>query len=416
MNTQSTRAKGWLLFLVAAFGLTLGCNLFTPASTRRSEDAALLLMLASHSSIEAAAGDNIADARTPGLSVSFLGSLVETGARRNEARMLAEWYHALAEKLPEDDEVKQAYVAKADEYYEKAKALDQEREREERRRNRGFFRWFSQQVKSFGEGLGRVVGGAMGFAGAVVEYVIEEELPARIRAAIKGEWERIKAIAQGRIEMFWQHLADRYGDVVAGYLRDRVDPLFIHLRDRITGRSRRVSLRLTQTAEAREQATVTITPTPKILPPPTSSQPPARGQIITKTGNVVPVGLNPGLRATSNTISITYQDDGRAPVRGSGMYAAIYKWESCNKDLPSSVRWDLTGSFDPVTRRFSGTLQEYGQGQITYTDCSVGTVPENKDGEGGTWEAVLVDGVIKGSITLIQTGGIPLERVTFEAR
>jgi uncharacterized protein YkvS len=61
-------------------------------------------------------------------------------------------------------------------------------------------------------------------------------------------------------------------------------------------------------------------------------------------------------------------------------------------------------------------MQEYLEGDITFTDCSVGHTEEFKSGEGGTWEATLNNGVITGSITLIQTGGTPLERVTFEVK
>ena len=416
MSPHVMQAKAWFLFIVAALGLTLGCNLLAPSGSRRSEDAALLLMLASHSLIEASVAEAPSASRGPGLSGARAAGGIAAGPRRNEARMMAEWYHALAERLPEDDEVRQGYLDKADDYYDQAKALDEERERAERRRHRGFFRWFGRQVKNFGEGLGRVVGGVMGFAGAMVEYVVEEELPARIRAAIKGEWERIKAIAQGKIEMFWQRLATRYGDVFTAYLRDRVDPLFIRLRDRVTGRTRRVSRRLTLTAQALNPAEATATSTQKPVAPPTHTQPPTPGQLLSKTGTVVPVGLDPGLRATSNKISITFQDDGRGVVRGSGVYAAIYMWEECHKELPTSTRWELTGTYDPATKRFGGTMQEYGQGQIAYTNCSVGDVPEYTRGQGGTWEAALENGVIKGSMTLIQGGGTPILRVTFEAR
>ncbi len=103
-------------------------------------------------------------------------------------------------------------------------------------------------------------------------------------------------------------------------------------------------------------------------------------------------------------------------MTGSDNYATFYNWEKCNLDLPSSVRWELTGSFDSATGKFTGTGQEYGAGQITYTDCSVGTVAEYVNGEGITWEATLEEGVISGSITLIQSGGTPFLRVTFEAR
>ncbi len=415
MNPQSPIAKNWFLLLIPALGLLLGCNLFTPAAPRHSEDQAMLLMLASHSLIESSGTSVPSAARVPGFGV--VGPPVAAGSpRRNEARTMADWYQALADKLPEDDEVKQGYLDKADAYYERARALDAERERAERRRQRGFFRWFSRQVKNVGERLGRVIGGTMGFAGAVVEYVIEEELPARIRAAIKGEWERLKGIAQGRIELFWERMAARYGDLFSTYLRNRVDPLFIRLRDRITGRTHRLSRRLTQTAQASalQQPTPTAT-----LPPashPTASPSPRPGRVLTLTGTLTPIGFNPGVRTTSNKISITFRDDGRGEVRGTAEYAGIYESKECGKELPGSSRWELSGSFDPATGRFSGTIEEYGQGQMTFTDCSVGVVPEYKNGEGGSWEAVLRDGVITGSITLMQSGGIPLERVKFEAR
>ena len=146
------------------------------------------------------------------------------------------------------------------------------------------------------------------------------------------------------------------------------------------------------------------------------TQPPVSVQVITKTGEVVPVGMDPGIRVTANSATLTYQDDGKAEVTGSAEYATIYLWEDCGKELPGSVRWELTGEYDPATRQFTGTALEYDAGQITYTDCSVGTVEEYLRGDGGTWEAVLNNGVITGSITLIQSGGTPLLRVTFELR
>jgi len=145
------------------------------------------------------------------------------------------------------------------------------------------------------------------------------------------------------------------------------------------------------------------------------TQPPVSGQVITMTGELVPVGMDPGIRVTSNSITLTYQDDGKAEVTGSAEYATIYLW-GCGKELPGSVRWELIGEYDPATRQFTGTALEYDAGQGTYTDCSVGTVEEYLRGDGGSWEAVLNDGVITGSITLIQSGGTPLLRVTFELR
>ena len=75
------------------------------------------------------------------------------------------------------------------------------------------------------------------------------------------------------------------------------------------------------------------------------------------TSFVVPVGLNPGIRSTANTFSLTYRDDGEGEVTGTGLYEFIYRDEKCGKDLPSSVRWEMTGRFDPATQKFSGTMQ-----------------------------------------------------------
>jgi hypothetical protein len=85
-------------------------------------------------------------------------------------------------------------------------------------------------------------------------------------------------------------------------------------------------------------------------------------------------------------------------------------------DLVALIRRELTGQFDPATGHFSGTLVEYMEGEIAYTNCSIGVVDEFKNGEGGSWEADLVNGVVRGCITLVQSGGVPLERATFEAR
>lgn len=250
MIAQTPLTKSRLLLLAVLAGLLTGCLPAAPSDPAQTVDEALLLMLSSHSLL-AQMPNEPTSSRSPGL----LALLGQSSGRANEARRLADWYQHKADSLPQDDEVRQHFIAKADEYYERAKQVEEERAREERRRQRGFFRWFGRQVRNVGNGLGQAMSGAMGFAGAVLEYVIEEELPARIRAAIRAEWERIRQLAQGRIDALWQRLADRYGDVVAGYLRDRVDPLFLRLRDRVTGRAGR-NARRTQAAKA-GQATPT---------------------------------------------------------------------------------------------------------------------------------------------------------------
>lgn len=246
MATRMPLTKSTLLLLAVLGGLLSSCLPSGGTEPAQPADEALLLMLSSHSLLSQMPAEPIS-ARSNGL-MALLG---QSAGRPNEARDLADWYQHVADSLPQDDEVQQSFLARADEYYQRAKEVDEERERAERRRQRGFFRWFGRQVRNVGNGLGRAVSGAMGFAGAVIEYVIEEEIPARIRAAIRAEWERIRQLAQGRIDVFWQRLADRYGGELVGYLRGRVDPLFVRLRDRVTGRARR-NARRTQTAQGGE--------------------------------------------------------------------------------------------------------------------------------------------------------------------
>ena len=244
MASRSPITKSVFLLLVFLIGLAPGCSVPARVEPDQSIEEALLLMLSSQNLLAQMPTEPVG-ARSTGVMALRL----QSAGRANEARQLADWYQHVADKLPQDDEVQQHFRDRADEYYDRAKQVDEDRERAERRRQRGFFRWFGRQVRNVGNGLGRAMSGAMGFAGAVIEYVIEEEIPARIRAAIRAEWERIRQLAQGRIDAFWQRLAERYGDVVAGYLRDRVDPLFVRLRDRVTGRARR-NARRTQTAQA----------------------------------------------------------------------------------------------------------------------------------------------------------------------
>lgn len=248
---MSARCSHWrdrCLLVVFLAGLISSCSAAPCASPLTSQDEALLLMLSSYSLLEQMPTEPAAG-RPPGL----MALRWQTTSRRDEARQLADWYQHVADSLPQDDETAQSFLERADAYHDRARELDQERERAERRRQRGFFRWFGRQVRNVGNGLGRAISGAMGVAGAVIEYVIEEELPRRVREAIRAEWERIRAIAQGRIDALWQRLAQRYSADLTEYLRRRVDPLFVRLRDRVTGRAQR-NARRTQTARAGGEA------------------------------------------------------------------------------------------------------------------------------------------------------------------
>ena len=248
MASRSPRWRDRGLLIVLLAGPLSSCAVLPCTIPQQSQDEALLLMLSSYSLLEQMAAEPFAGRAGGRMALRWQAS-----SRPNEARQLADGYQHIADSLPQDDETQRYYRERADAYYDRAREAGQERERAERRRQRGFFRWFGRQVRNAGNGLGRAMSGTMGVVGAVVEYVIEEELPRRIREAIRAEWERLRALAQGRIDAFWQRLAERYGADLTEYVRRRVDPLFIRLRDRVTGRAQR-NARRTQTARAGGEA------------------------------------------------------------------------------------------------------------------------------------------------------------------
>jgi hypothetical protein len=337
--TRITLSKSTVLLSAVLAGLLAGCVPSGGAEPAQSVDEAMLLMLSSQRLLSQMPAE-MASSRPKGL----MALLARSAGGRNEAWRLADWYQNMADSLPQDDDVKQHFVDRAEEYAKRGKEVDQERERAERRRQRGFFRWFGRQVRNVGNGLGRAISGAMGLTGAVIEYVIEEEIPARIRAAIRAEWERIRQLAQGRIDAFWQRLAERYGDVVAGYVRDRVDPLFVRLRDRVTGRARR-NARRTQTAQVGE-------------PTPAEFQLPATGQWqmdcdLDEVTYTIPVNSTVALEAAAVEFSIDLESRRfQIDITGSG--------HTVDADgVPDeSIVWNVSGS-GQVTEE--GLL--YGAGQ-----------------------------------------------------
>jgi hypothetical protein len=119
-------------------------------------------------------------------------------------------------------------------------------------------------------------------------------------------------------------------------------------------------------------------------------------------------------------MAITFHDGGEGGVGGEAFYAGIYLKNSgipgqCDKDLPYSVRWELVGEYDPVTKRFKGTARQYSGGQIIYDNCTIGTVEEEFETD-AIWEAELKDGIVTGSIYQLLSDRSPNKMADFEVR
>ena len=142
--------------------------------------------------------------------------------------------------------------------------------------------------------------------------------------------------------------------------------------------------------------------------------------IITLVGQLYPAGFGTAKTVTKNYIAITYHDGGEGGVGGEAAYAGIYLKNSgipgqCDKDLPYSLRWEIFGEYNPVTKKFKGTARQYTAGQLIYDNCTVGTVEEMFDRD-AIWEAELNDGIVTGSIYQLRSDGSPNKMADFELR
>ncbi|MBU7004761.1 MAG: hypothetical protein HXS50_04290 [Theionarchaea archaeon] len=108
---------------------------------------------------------------------------------------------------------------------------------EGRRRPRGIFGalirgggWFIGRTARL---TGKLVGGVGRGTGRLMQLVIEEELPERIEKLVMRRLRELGDVFQGKIDLIWRRIADKYGGKFATWLRSKVDPEFVRMRNGI---------------------------------------------------------------------------------------------------------------------------------------------------------------------------------------
>lgn len=213
----------------------------SPARGEHTLDEALLLALASHEQLEAG---------QPTAAVASGGGLMillppEAGPRPNPHRELASWYEDMAVQLDEAGGPAFDFaVAQLEEHNRLAAELDAARVRQAQR-GRGFQRVVRgiartvvgaplKVVRAAGIGVREIARFAK-----TVTIIAADQLPQLARDYIQRRIRMIGGVLQGRIDLAWDKIAERLGFPFAAWLRSRIDPAFLRMRDRIVARARR---------------------------------------------------------------------------------------------------------------------------------------------------------------------------------
>ena len=221
---QRSSFRTILLLAIASLTLVAGVPWRQQAAATDNLDDSLLLLAASKAR-QAALQSNI---KSP-----------------NELRVLAAAYREQGDKVRSSSpSLYQSMYVKANQYDERARAL-------ERRRARG------GPLHQFGNFLGRVVGRTMDFAGRAAEIYVEGEIDKAIDRVANAPARAI----QRQLNPLWRILGSKLGGGLTGFLREPIDRAIQRNVDRIlNGRPHR----------SRPRATVPAATTDHGTPPPST--------------------------------------------------------------------------------------------------------------------------------------------------
>ncbi len=124
-----------------------------------------------------------------------------------------------------------------------AQALTDSRVKRDRRRGRGFqnfFRRAGRTIIKIPKAVIRVTGKLLKgtFEVAKIAIVIAaEQIPQMARDYVMQKFRDLRDLAQGKINLTWDKLAGKLGVPFAIWLRSRIDPAFVRLRDRIVAKA-----------------------------------------------------------------------------------------------------------------------------------------------------------------------------------
>lgn len=210
-------------------------------SSSRSMDNAMLLALASHEQLELEQGD-VSSSNIGGNLRGKTVSQPTAATKNNPHAQLSAIYAKFAESQSEGSASRIHFESKANEYALLADALTIARARRAQRRGRGFQRFIRRLARApinvsrgVARGVGKLLKGTLRVTGTILA-VAAEQIPRLARDYVMQKLRDLRNLAQGKIELTWDKVAARLGGPFAVWLRSRIDPAFVRLRDRVVNR------------------------------------------------------------------------------------------------------------------------------------------------------------------------------------
>jgi hypothetical protein len=235
-----TRFLSVLLLSSILAGLFSACA-SSPPNTTRTIDDALLLALASHEQLDLLQEE----ARSSNIGGDYRGVMVANpnlAAKENPQGQVAGMYARFARTQAEGSTTREYFENKAVEHTLMAQALTDSRVKRDRRRGRGFqnfFRKAGRTIIKIPKAVIRVTGkllkGTLEVAKIAV-VIAAEHIPQMARDYVMQKLRDLRDLAQGKINLTWDKLAGKLGVPFAIWLRSRIDPAFVRLRDRIVAK------------------------------------------------------------------------------------------------------------------------------------------------------------------------------------
>jgi len=242
MKQASLRIMSLILVGMFLLDSIAGCSGEQAADPRRSQDDAMLLLIAG--TVRILKGEGVA----AGVLRPGMAPILQTGQTSNEIGILVGIYEDLYGRYAENlaafdpqlaekysDRLAGEYQAKVEPLLARKAKLDASR----RRRRWGLFR-------AIGRGLGRFAK----FIGRTTVTIVREvgrELAQRAVASVK---QRVRELFEGRVNTFIARIASKFGPLgpfVQRPIKAALDRWWIRTRDRVSGRLARQA---TQTAES----------------------------------------------------------------------------------------------------------------------------------------------------------------------
>lgn len=250
------RLQSIFLFLVLMVGLLPSCQ-GMPSEPGRPMDDALLLALASHEQFEL--GEQTARVGGARLAAYAQGLAPRSP---NPHRQLQSMYADFASSVGEGGLGYEHFAAKAQEHMLLADALDTSRARRDARRGRGFQRFIrglAQAPIKVTQGVGQLLKGTLRVTGTVIAIALEQA-PQIAREIVHEKLRELRNLLQGKIDLAWDKVAAKLGLPFAVWLRSKIDPAFVRLRDRVVrnllGEGRKTpSPGVTETVEEQDEST-----------------------------------------------------------------------------------------------------------------------------------------------------------------